>query len=614
MKHTKELLSIKLSELMASSKHNVRHTASSVEQLAALIDSQGLLHPLIVSEQVIGKGRARKVRFAVAAGERRRRALLVLQQRGRLAASHEVLCKLVAPERALEISLAENSAREPLDPADEFEAFKALIDEGKGIEDVAARFGVSVLTVQRRLKLAALSPKLLGLYRQGGINLDQLMAQALSDDHTTQERVWFDGHEWDPTPTALRSRITTNDVAAVGNALVRFVGIDAYESAGGVVRRDLFDDDHGRYLGDAELLRRLAGEKLEALAANVRAEGWSWAEARIEVDSQALRQFVPCEHSFREPNGEEQAELAELDARGAELEQVAEAMGERDEWSVEQAECIDLEECDIAARKKALAEGRRIWSDEAKAHAGVIVAVSREGDAQVIRGLMREADRKAVQKSTAAVARRLAGVAEASAPAGETPGRASDGIKSAEVSDSLTQRLAAHRTAALQASLCANTPVALAVLAHSLARFTFEARDYREVPLMQLSPQVMDHHLLGAADDLKAGKAWAVVTAARAAWKSRLPEHPSQWLGWLVDLSMPELVELIAVCASSTVSALARSHLPGEADAVAAAVGLDMAEWWEPTADSYLKLVPKAKIIERLPRRGRGLMVTVSRP
>ena len=37
-------------------------------------------------------------------------------------------------------------------PADEFEAFKALIDEGKGVEDVAARFGVSVLTVQRRLK------------------------------------------------------------------------------------------------------------------------------------------------------------------------------------------------------------------------------------------------------------------------------------------------------------------------------------------------------------------------------------------------------------------------------------------------------------------------------
>lgn len=46
-------------------------------------------------------------------------------------------------------------------PADEFKVFEALIDEGKGVEDVAARFGVSVLTVQRRSKLSALSPKLL---------------------------------------------------------------------------------------------------------------------------------------------------------------------------------------------------------------------------------------------------------------------------------------------------------------------------------------------------------------------------------------------------------------------------------------------------------------------
>ena len=81
-------------------------------------------------------------------------------------------------------------------PADEFEAFDALIADGKGVEDVAARFGVSVLTVQRRLKLSALSPTLLALYRQDGINLDQLIALALSDDHAAQERAWFEGQSW----------------------------------------------------------------------------------------------------------------------------------------------------------------------------------------------------------------------------------------------------------------------------------------------------------------------------------------------------------------------------------------------------------------------------------
>ena len=310
MEHTKELLSVPLSSLVPS-RHNVRrHTAGQVEELAALIDAQGLLHNLMVTEHKVGRG---KLRFAVAAGERRRRALLLLQQRGRLPNSHEVLCELVPPERALEVSVAENSGREALHPADEFEAFKALIDEGKGIEDVATRFGVSVLTVQRRLKLSAVSPRLLALYRQDGINLDQLMALTLSDEHEAQERAWFDAQPWDRTPVALRRVLTAGEIEAAGSALVRFVGIEAYEAAGGVVRRDLFDDAQSRFLSDAALVQRLATEKLETLAEDVRAEGWAWVEARLDLDSHALRQFVPCEHTLRKPTKQEKEELGSVD-------------------------------------------------------------------------------------------------------------------------------------------------------------------------------------------------------------------------------------------------------------------------------------------------------------
>ena len=45
-------------------------------------------------------------------------------------------------EDAAEISLAENIVRLPMHPADQFEAFKALADDGKGPEEIAARFGV----------------------------------------------------------------------------------------------------------------------------------------------------------------------------------------------------------------------------------------------------------------------------------------------------------------------------------------------------------------------------------------------------------------------------------------------------------------------------------------
>jgi ParB family chromosome partitioning protein len=258
-----------------------RHAAGQVEELAALIDAQGLLHNLVVTEQVVGRGKASKVRFAVAAGERRRRALLLLQQRGRLPKTHEVLCELVPPERALEVSVAENSGREALHPADEFDAFKAMIAEGKGIEDVAACFGVSVLTVQRRLKLSAVSPTLLALYRQDGINLDQLMALALSDDHAAQERTWFDAQHWDRAPAALRRALTTGEIEAAGNALVRFVGVEAYEAAGGVVRRDLFDDEQSRFLSDAALVQRLATEKLQALADALRQAGLGRVAGRV---------------------------------------------------------------------------------------------------------------------------------------------------------------------------------------------------------------------------------------------------------------------------------------------------------------------------------------------
>lgn len=146
MEHTKELLSVPRS--LVPSRVNVRrHSVGQVEELAALIEAQGLLRNLVVTEQEVGRGKSRKLRFAVAAGERRRRALLLLlQQRGRLPKGHEVLCELVPPERALEVSLAENSGREAMHPADEFEAFKALIDEGKGVEDVAARFGVPAIS------------------------------------------------------------------------------------------------------------------------------------------------------------------------------------------------------------------------------------------------------------------------------------------------------------------------------------------------------------------------------------------------------------------------------------------------------------------------------------
>jgi ParB family chromosome partitioning protein len=602
MEHTNESILVKVSDLVPSPFNVRRHSHTSVDELAALIDSQGLLHSPTVHEHFVGRGKSRRLAFGVSAGERRRRALQLLQERGKLPADHEVTCKLIAVERAREVSVAENSGREPMHPADEFEAFKALVDEGKGIEDVAVAFGVSLLTVQRRLKLAAVSPKLLALYRQddGKINLDQLMALAITDDHAAQERAWFDAHEWDRTPAALRRRLTAGEVEVAGNALVRFVGIEAYEAAGGIVRRDLFDDEQGRFLSDPDLLSRLAGEKLEAIAASVRQEGWVWVEARIELDSMTLRQFAPCEHTVRRPTADEKAELAALAQREAELEQESDALEGDSAWDGADAERIGLEGDDIEARRRAIHDGLKVWPVAVKARAGAIVTISREGDAAIIRGLLREADRKALeaaQRKTRKEAPDRAG-AETAAEAG-APTRTTS-----ELSEALTRRLAAHRTAALQAMLVGNGQVALAALANTLLRRVF-AEDYGfDRPAMQINATASAHALLSVADDLKGGRAFQAVEEAKARWRERLPEQRSEWFVWLVGLPQGELLDLLVLCAALTVNALPAGNAARDANAIASALGLDMADWWEPTAEGFLSYVSKAQIVQALREAG----------
>ena len=60
-----------------------------------------------------------------------------------------------------------------------------------------------------------------------------------------------------------------------------------------------------------------------------------------------------------------------------------------------------------------------------------------------------------------------------------------------------------------------------------------------------------------------------------------------------------ELVKLLAVCVASTVDVVtprATPHQPGKE--LARAVGLDMATWWQPSAEGYFKHVSKAVILQ----------------
>ena len=286
---------------------NVRKTSAgktAFAELKASIAAHGLLENLIA--RAIEPGPEGNVRYAVIAGGRRLTALIDLAREGMLATDYPVPCRVVdddAPES--ELSLTENVVRAAMHPADQVEAFAGLATGGATVADIAMRFGVTEKLVEQRLRLGNAAPVLLEAYREGRIDLEVLTAFAVTADRDRQIAVWEQVKEQGYRPGAWQiKRMLTEDRVAARTSIARFVGVEAYETAGGATTRDLFadEDDNGVWLDDPALLDKLATAKLEAAAGEVRSE-WKWAEARIEVDWSAIARFGRMVSTPATPHG-----------------------------------------------------------------------------------------------------------------------------------------------------------------------------------------------------------------------------------------------------------------------------------------------------------------------
>jgi ParB family chromosome partitioning protein len=98
-------------------------------------------------------------------------------------------------------------------------------------------------------------------------------------------------------------------------------------------------------------------------------------------------------------------------------------------------------------------------------------------------------------------------------------------------------------------------------------------------------------------EGLETGRAWIELKAMRNAWGDRLPGDADKLLPWLIALPSSELCDLLALCAALSLNAVSSSEREHAADALANAVKLDMADWWEASTDGYLQHVPKARIL-----------------
>lgn len=612
------------------SQSNVRRVKAgiSVDELAESIARRGLIQSLHV-RPAIGEDGAETGKFEVPAGGRRYRALELLVKQKRLAKSAPVPCIVSAADDSVlidEVSLAENIERAPLHPLDQFRAFQAMREKGMTEEAIAAAFFVDVKVVKQRLRLVAVAPALLDVYAEDGMTLEQLMAFTISGDHLRQAQVWEAvKNSWSKEPYQIRRMLTETAVRA-SDKRARFLGLEAYEAAGGYVLRDLFQQDDGGWLQDPVLLERLVSEKLKAEAETIAAEGWKWIEVAIGFPyghTMGLRELLGTKVDLTD---EERATREAL-------------RDEYDRLEAEYAEADDLPE-DVDQR---LGEIERLlgafdnrpmaFDPDQVGRAGAFVSIDSDGSLLVERGFVRPEDEQRVAPAGDASdddpdgtlsmdADRSESRAAEISMGGETRTPEDDedeGDAIKPLPERLVIELTAHRTLALRDAVANNPRIAMTALLQKLVVDCFVSRASGAA----LEVNVRDIHLPVQAADLADSYPAQNIDARHASWRADMPLGQGEdvlW-DWIHALDEASRQALLAHCLSFGVNALYERPNPysgmgisqrgldrrlREADRLARTTRLDLVEaGWKPTVANYLGRVTKSRILEAV-REGVG--------
>lgn len=462
---------IPLNKLKKSPKNarKTPHSEAAIEAYAASIAAKGILQNLVV-EPEFDDGVTTGFYF-VTIGEGRRLAQLLRLKRKEIKKTEPIRCIVDTANDPHEISLDENVTRENMHPADQFEAFKKLADErGFGAEEIAARFGVTPHVVRQRLRLGAVSPKLMQVYRDGDLALDQLMAFAITEDHARQEAA-YERLSYNRDASTIRRMLTETHVAATDRRAI-FVGVEAYTEAGGTILRDLFTEDRGGYFEDVALLDLLVTGKLGRAADVLReAEGWKWTQVHLDFPhAHGLRRTYP------HPVELSPEDRAALDAAQAEFN----SLTEQHETAEELPDEVDARFGELEAEIERL-EGKRLAYDpDDIARGGAFVILNHDGAVRIERGFIRAEDEKPkaeTEHDGDGSETTDAEAGEGRSPEdgdGEADQTATDGEDSdSPLSDILVRDLTAHRTLGLRLNLSEQPDVAIVTVTHALAAQIF---------------------------------------------------------------------------------------------------------------------------------------------
>jgi len=209
---------------------SLKKMAEIAANILPTVREKGILSDLIVRKNNDG--------FEILAGRRRFYAAKVIEsERGEFP---PVLCDVrenLTDADAREISLIENVARQDADEITCYEAFSALIRDGKTVDEIARTFGKTERQVRQSLAVANLLPRIRDLYRREELDGGDL--QLLTMATKTQQRDWLKLWDDNDAPTGQGLKGWLFGGAAIATKVALF---DLANYSGKTVG-DLFSED-----------------------------------------------------------------------------------------------------------------------------------------------------------------------------------------------------------------------------------------------------------------------------------------------------------------------------------------------------------------------------------
>ncbi|MEM7083775.1 MAG: ParB N-terminal domain-containing protein [Pseudomonadota bacterium] len=543
--------------LLRKGAANVRVVSPEKADDAALIANIGetgvILENLIVTPNEDGT-------YGVHAGGRRWSAIGANVKSGVLDETFPVPCRVQESGSLTAVSLAEN-LQAAMHPIDECSAMQDMLKEGMDQEAIALHFGLPKQRVAQRLKLAQVAPCILKAYRKGDVDLQTVMAFTLADSKKRQVEVFKElGNH---CHAHMVKRALTGEAERSDGRLAKFVGVAAYQKAGGTVINDMFSDyDH---LPDRELLEALAQAKLDASAERLKKKE-GWANTTILSDS-----YFPSHEYHRiepEPVGVPEDLTKRLEKAIADQNALEESDGD---WTDESEAEFDALTETIGELESEI-DGFREYSDSDKERATCFLYVTHGGKLEIARGYVTRAQARKQSKAS-----------------GEGKAEVSTGMPNA-----LVQDLGVHRRQIAKAALIGDPALASDILLYTLCS-------------QVLNPYSYESRTIDARFDVvePTDEAHQETVAGQALSKARNQlftewmdiEDSGERFAALRKLTPKRKQTLLTYCVSALFTAGAYDESNTLVEAVLDDLSPDYAASWRPTGEGFFKRVTRDTLL-----------------